>query len=154
MRPYLRQRFREIHRALKQAKQLQDTLPESEQFLAGYLVVLISGIFEDCVEDLFIERAKLTSDRQLVSFVGETMHRSFRNPTYHNISGFLGRLDHGYKDCFSQNVAQVYRDGLDAIVTNKNSLAHGKSVNVTLRDVIGYYFRATRVFQGLERILF
>ncbi len=154
MRAYLRHRFREIHHALKDAKEIHSAQPEAEQFLAGYLVVFISGVFEDCIERLFIERARLTEDEHLASFVEETMNKSFRNPTCENIKAFLGRLDRRHKDRLDRKVAGFYQDGLDAIVNNKNALAHGRSANATLREVIDYYFRARRVFQGLEDILF
>ena len=150
----MRGRFREIHWALKEAKRLRTALPETEPFLAGYLVVFISGVFEDCVEKLFTERARLTSDSKIVSFIAEMMHQRFRNPDFDNIKGFLNALDPDYKRRLNAAVDPVYQDGLNAIVTNKNDLAHGSSVKVTLTDVVDYYFRARRVFQALEDILF
>lgn len=127
--------------------------PKLGSMLSSYLVVFISGIYEDCIEYLFCERAGKSNDQELQNFMRAVMHRSFRNPGYSNIKGWVKCLDSSYGDTLDSKVNQSDIAGLDGIVTNKNSVAHGDVSSATLNDVISFHNGAKNIFEALEDIL-
>ena len=45
------------------------------------------------------------------------------------------------------------RDALDSIVNNKNDLAHGSQINLTLREVIDYYNLSRPIIEKIDDIV-
>ena len=127
--------------------------PKLESMLSSYLVVSISGVYEDCVEHLFVERVGKSNDQELRNFMKVLMHRSFRNPEYSNIKGWIKYLDSSYGKTLDSKVNQSDIIGLNGIVTNKNLVAHGDVSNATLNDVINFHDGAKKIFEALEDIL-
>lgn len=127
--------------------------PKLGSMLSSYLVVFISGIYEDCVEHLFVERAGKNNDQELRNFMEAAMHRSFRNPEYSNIKGLVKYLDSSYGKTLDSKARKNDIEGLNGIVTNKNLVAHGGVSNATLEDVIKFHKGAKNIFEALENIL-
>jgi hypothetical protein len=152
--PYLRNKFADVERSVKKASAWEAADPELGAYLAGYLVVLISGAYEDCIEHLVRTRASKSNDSQLVSYVDSRTASSFRNPDASSVAGLLGNFSKAYKERFNAAVDQESQEALDSIVTNKNWLAHGDSkLQVTVGDVERYFQRSARVLEVLEDIL-
>ncbi len=127
--------------------------PKLGSMLSSYLVVFISGVYEDCVEHLFVERAGKSNDKELQNLVKELIGQSFRNPNYGKIKDLVKYLDSSYGKTLRSKVKQSDIDGLNDIVTNKNKVAHGDVSNATLNDVISFHNGAKNIFEALEDIL-
>lgn len=151
--PYLQTWFGRLDASLGKAKAASTGDPELEAILAAYLIVLISGAYEDCMEHLFSVRAGRPNDPELKNYVEERVDRYFRNPTYKRVKDELECFSANYANEFERRVDATARIALESIVTNKNSVSHGKPVNVTLGEVQGYYQRSTPILQVLEDIL-
>jgi len=153
--PYLRQRFADVDQSIVKAAGWGATDPELNAYLAGYLVVLISGVYEDCIEHLVNQRARRSNDQELSSYVRERTHRSFMNPNTQNIVSLLDRFSKAYKKSFVKRVNSTSKAAIDSIVDNKNWLAHGDTgkLQVTVRDVSDYFRRSARAIEVLEDIV-
>ncbi len=153
--PYLRERFTAIEQSVQKASDWGADDPELSAYLAGYLVVLISGVYEDCIEHLVHRRASKSNDSELISYVDERTAHTFRNPDTRNVVGLLGQFSTAYKEQFKLAVDSESTVALDSIVNNKNWLAHGETakLQVTVADVEGYFARSARVLEALEDIL-
>ncbi len=153
--PYLRQRFSDVDQSIAKAYRWGATDPELNAYLAGYLVVLISGVYEDCIEHLVNQRATRSNDKELSSYVRERTHRTFMNPNTQNILGLLERFSKPYKKSFVRRVDSKSKTAIDSIVQNKNWLAHGDTgkFQVTVRDVDGYFRRSARGMEVFEDII-
>jgi hypothetical protein len=153
--PYLKQRFSDVDQSILKASSWGLGDPELNAYLAGYLVVLISGVYEDCIEHLVNERASRTNDKELSSYVRERTQRTFMNPNTRNILGLLERFSKAYKKRFIKRVNSKSRSAIDSIVDNKNWLAHGDTgkFQVTVRDVDGYFRRSARAIEVVEDII-
>ena len=152
---YIRQRFKEIDDSLTKAVGWSEGNPELSAILASYLTVLISGIYEDCVEFMVKKRAGRSADPELESFVEGITSDTFRNPDTGNVIRLLGRFSQAYKDDFRNRTKSESRDALDSIIENKNWLAHGNTsqLKVTPADVRGFYSRSSELFEVLEDLL-
>lgn len=150
---YLKDKFSDISNKLKKAEEFGNNEPEIAAMLSSYLVVAIAGIFEDCVEHLFIERASKTKDDEIVSLVKALIGQTFRNPEYEKIKDLLSSLNPTYSGDLRSKIDNKNIDGLNSIVTNKNKVAHGEISNATIQDVKIYYENSKKVFKELEKIL-
>jgi len=153
--PYLRERFADVEQSVQKADAWGAADPELSAYLAGYLVVLISGVYEDCIEYLVNRRARKSSDPELESYVYNRTAQTFRNPDRSSVVGLLTQFSAAYKKQFNVTVGSDSMDALDSIVTNKNWLAHGETskLQVTVADVQGYFQRSMPVLEALEDIL-
>ena len=150
---YLLDWFSRLDTAFEKAKESSKGDPELEGYLAGYLVVLVSGAFEDCVEHLVGERAAKTKDAEVVNFVRQATHRLFRNPEYRYVKNLVGEFSTKYADELDTKVDSNAREAINSIVTNRHAVSHGHAPTVTLGDVEGYFQRAAPIFNALEEIL-
>lgn len=153
--PYLKQRLAAVQQSLKKASGWGTGDAQLSAYLAGYLVVLISGVYEDCIEHLVHERASKSNDVELTSYVDKRIQQTLRNPNRSCVVGLLGEFSAAYKEQFNVRVASGSTDALDSIVSNKNWLAHGETwkLQVTVADVHGYFQRSIPVLAALEDIL-
>lgn len=151
--PYLVDRFREIDAAIKQARASSAGDHRLQASLASYLVVLIAGYYEDSVEHLVEVRAGKSGDTDVQNFVRECVHRSFRNPNFEQINELIGHFSGSYKKALAELVNAKARTAINSIVTQKNNLAHGKPVTVTLGDVETYHNSSKPIFEALETLL-
>lgn len=150
---YLKNRFQFIEDSIKKVDAAGLNDPQLTSMLCSYLVVVISGIYEDCIECLFIQRAAKSHDKELEHFVEVMLHKHFRNPDFGKIKEFVKALDPGYAKKLDVNVSKKSIDGLNSIVEDKNDVAHGKFSYATLNDVRQYHTSAIEVFVELEKIL-
>ncbi len=153
---YMINKFQKIENAFKKCEEYKDS--DISQELNSYLVVLISGIYEDVIENLFIERAGKTKDSEIKSFMSNYLDKGFRNPNYENILKLLAMLNPDYKKSLknkknTHNIPEYNTTGLDSIITNKNEFAHGYDNKASFDDIKNYHKRAVKIFEVLEKIL-
>ena len=151
--PYIVARFQEIDAAIQTAKSYSVGDHHLQAILASYLVVFISGYYEDSVEHLVGVRAGKAGDTDVQNLVKECVGILFRNPDFSKISELIGRFNERYKKAFEKQVDEKARAAIFSIVNEKNNLAHGKPVTVTLGDVETYHNSCKSVFDALENIL-
>lgn len=150
---YLERKFEEIQEAIGKAKQTSLLDVKLASMLSSYLVVFISGIYEDCIENLFVQRAGKSYDGELQNLVRTLINEQFRNPEYGKIKKLVKSLNTSYGNRMDSQINTKYIEGINSIVENKNKVAHGNPSNATLKDVEDYHNRAINVFKVLEDIL-
>ena len=147
---YLKEKFDSIQRNIKIAEEVNDQKLAS--MLSSYLVVSISGIYEDCIEYLFIQRSGKNNDKEIQNLVKTLIDLHFRNPNYENIKKMVKALDSKYGTILRDKIADKNIEGINSIVTNKNNVAHGEVSNATIRDIKDYHKNALKIFKVLEEI--
>lgn len=152
---YVADRCSEINALIEFAAGKSDSDPGVGAHLAGYMSVLISGIVEDCVEHLVVERARMSNDPQLQEFVRRSMDRQFRNPKSDDIANVLRQFSETYRDSYNRSVSEQAREALGSIVSNRMALAHKATPQSTLtvNDVRGYFVQIVEILEVVERIL-
>lgn len=152
---YVTERCSEITDGLEYAIEKSGDDPRLGAYLAGYITVLISGVVEDCIEHLVIQRAANTNDEQIRSFVQKAIDRRFRNPRSNDIATVLGMFSPDYRAEFQNAISDESSSALGSIVSNRLSLAHRGSIiqQLTVRDVQNYFEKIIPILITVEDIL-
>ena len=113
---YVAARCSEIDEILLYAADKGDTDPELGAHMAGYVSVLISGVVEDCIEHLVVQRARKVNDPQLQEFVRSSIAQQFRNPRSEDIANVIGQFSKDCQSSYQLSVGQEAREALGSIV--------------------------------------
>ena len=123
-----------------------------KSYLAGFLVVFICGIYEEVIETIVNEKVDRSNDPEISNYIKESLDKTFRNPNMDNIKKLLSRFNTSWKS----EIMRLPKDAqtaIDSIVNNKNSLAHGNSVLVTLQEAVQYYNDSLLVINKIDDML-
>ena len=123
-----------------------------ESYLAKFLVVFISGTYEEIIEDTVTLWVQSTSDKRIAKYFSEHIDEKFRNPSIENIIEMLNKFDDAWGTEIKKFSKQE-RASLDSIVTHRNDVAHGKSSSVTLSDVKKWHESAKKVIEKIDEII-
>lgn len=145
--------FNSIDATLRDIHSVQGSNPLIDAYLARYLVVYISGVYEEIVETIFVDFAQKHCDRrELASYIRKSLSVSFRNPDTHNVKALVRKFEHRVLEPVLKNMAEQGA-ALDSIVNNKNTIAHGGSSRVTLSEVIEYYEKSREYIEKIDEMM-
>lgn len=123
-----------------------------KSYLAKFLVVFICGIYEEVIETIINEKVDKHRSPEISNFIRESVKNTFRNPDIANIKGLLGQFNIDWKLGIN-SLALESQDAISNIVNNKNSLAHGENITITLEDTLKYYRDSMVVINKIDDLL-
>jgi len=106
---------------------------ELQSDFARYLCVLVSGYLERAVAELVLEYARRSGSPSLQRFV-ELNTRRFTNANAERLQNLLGSFDPDWRQTLESFLVDELKDAVDSIVNLRNTIAHGGSVGLTVRD--------------------
>lgn len=121
--------------------------------LESYLVVLISGIYEDCFEYLINKRVDQAGDAEVSTFIEKTLDVQLRNPNWNNVTTILGRFSKKWVNSMNKKIRERAKTDLNNIVNNKNAVAHGNTSNLTFGEIKTCHKNCKSIFEKLEKTL-
>ena len=126
---------------------------EVRNLLVQSLLILICAEFERKFKALTIERCSSVSDESIMSYIEKTIERTFRGLRLHDVSNLLARFGPIHKEEFKRLRGGKTDQMYSSIVDNRNNVAHGRSSNVTIREVKLYYEEGHVVLDHFEKAL-
>ena len=127
--------------------------PTVDSYLAQFLVVYICGMYEEAIENILVDFAQRYSSRtEIVVYMQKSIDETFRNPDSEKILKIVSRLDNKswYTTLKSMSAERI---ALDNIVNNKNNLAHGRGLTITLSEVKNYHKDSQVFIKKLDALL-
>lgn len=88
----------DIELTIKTIKSFKSASEAEKSYLAKYMVVYISGLYEECIECILNERISLLGSRELDKFAERKIEETFRNPDIPKLVGLLGLFDDKWKE--------------------------------------------------------
>ena len=137
-----------IDRLMGHARTTTDGELQAE--LARYLCILVSSLIEERCRELASAFARVRAAPEVVSFVRARTKR-LRSPSSGNIRDFFRAFDPARANGWYDDLADDQRDALDSIAANRNQLAHGASVGLSLGTLTSYAERAHRAMGRLDQ---
>lgn len=147
-RQQLASRKRQLDQLFEQAA--ATTNREMQAHLARYLCVLVSGFIEVTVRTTYSLYVSRQSAPNVTRFVDGHLD-FFQNPTVDRIYALADRFSVDWKVQLQAAVDQDVADAVNSIVANRNLIAHGESVGLTLGTIKDYFARAIRLLDLVER---
>lgn len=144
--------LQKIDEAIKDIENFSNISELEKSYLAKFLVVFICGIYEEVIENIVNERINEHKSIETSNYIRESLHNTFRNPNMQNIKRLLGKFNNKWK-LEVENLPQDAQTAINNIVNDKNSLAHGNDVSITLRDVVQYYADSRAVINKIDDML-
>jgi len=137
-----------IDRLMDHARRTTDEDLQAE--LPRYLCILVSSSIEERCRDVATAFAYARSAPEIVRFVRARTKR-FRSPSSGNIRDFFSEFDPERANGWYDELADDQRAALDSIAANRNQLAHGGSVGLSLGRLTFYSERAGRAMGRLDQ---
>jgi len=138
-----------IDRLLIHARRTADDELQAE--LARYLCILVSSLIEErCKERALVFAAGRCPAPEIGRFVRARTKR-FGSPSAGKIRDFFCGFDPGRANGWHDDLTDDRRAALDSIATNRNGLAHGASLGLSLGMLTSYVDRAREAMNELDR---
>ena len=127
---------------------------EIESILTKYLLVYICGAYETEIKNMITLRAARTGDKEIESFVKNTI-KTFRSLKIEDIKGsLLGRFSDGCKAVFNSKIQNTEAETrYSNIITNRHLVAHGREINITFDELVISYQMAGDVLAAIKEAL-
>lgn len=124
---------------------------EAKAHWARYLCVLVSGYLEVSMRSILgghiREKASPRVQRFALSRLAE-----FQNPKCELICQALTAFDPSWLTAFQGELQDEWKEAVDSVVNNRNQIAHGVDVGITLGTIRRYYDSAKKVVALASRI--
>lgn len=119
--------------------------------LAQLVTVWASGYLESACREIVLGYAGRRADENVVNYISRTLDK-FSNPKMHKILELLHAVDHDATD-----ELRLFADGrieasVNSIVSNRHRIAHGRSSQITMVQVKGYYEDARRLTKKMKEL--
>lgn len=114
-----------------------DVDDETKSAFVSYLCLRTSGYLETSIMTIIRQYAEDQTRRDfpyIANFVSDQLDFTF-NPWPSEILKLLGRFNVDWKDSIREEIREQISEPLEALVRNRNRIAHGEDVNLSLVDV-------------------
>jgi hypothetical protein len=111
---------------------------ELQAQIARFLCVLASGVIEQVLIGGLESMVLRNGNRRVADYVSHHLSR-INNAKFEDILVALGRFDSSWRVHFETRTDTQTKDAIDSVVNNRNQIAHGGQVNISLVRFSQYY---------------
>ncbi|MDO8510550.1 MAG: HEPN domain-containing protein [Nanoarchaeota archaeon] len=142
----------DIENTIEDIKKFDYASDLEKSYLAKFLVVFISGMYEEIIETIISEKVEQLRSPQVSSFINKYLEDYFRNPKFEKILDLLKKFDENWAEELNKT-EKILKIALDNIVINKNAIAHGNLCEITLPRVNEDYKNSKKVIEKIDQII-
>lgn len=149
--------LRRIYQQRDRIDSLFKNLPSDEDNLerqahwARYLCVCISGYLEVSIRELLGRYAEQCAAKSISSYV-RCQLRFFQNPKTEPIIQLVTSFDATWGESLKEFVEEELGDAVNSIVANRNNIAHGIDIGITIARLRGWYDKSNEVLDFLVKL--
>lgn len=124
---------------------------ELQAHWAKYLCVLVSGVLENALVELYQDFSSRAASEPVANFAGSRLVK-IQNP---NADRFL-QTARSFKISWGDELESFLesdgrKDAIDSVMNNRHQIAHGKSSGITVARVRSYLDKAEEVLDFIEK---
>lgn len=117
---------------------------------ARYLCVLVSGLVENGLKEIYSEFIKNKAAKPVADYAIFYLSK-LQNPKGERVMELVGSFKKEWRKELETFLADDGRkDAIDSIMNNRNQIAHGKDVGVTVVGVSSYFEKVVVVLEFIE----
>ena len=141
-----------LQRLFEQAEELQkiDAVDgETKSGFVSYLCVRTSGYVESSVKTILKEYVKSKASNTapyIANFVNRQLDSTF-NPRRSEVLRLVGQFNLEWKENLKVSINNELGDSLRSIAINRNNIAHGVDVDLSLKDLRKWFADAQKVVE-------
>jgi hypothetical protein len=143
----------QIDSSIKDCSSISSSHLSIESYLAKYLIVFISGIYEESIETIVNEMVDKLGNSNVSLYVKDRLNRNFQNPSYDTINDLIKKFGNPVWTTRLNALPLDAKDSINSIVQNKNAIAHGSPVILTIGDVINYHVNSKQIIATIDDML-
>lgn len=118
--------------------------PEMLSHWAKYICILTSGFIENAIRYYLSEFAVQKAHSNVANYVANDLD-GFQNPNMDKILNVVGAFSKEWREELAAFVEGERKDAIDSIVSNRHSLAHGRSIGLTFSRMQQYFKKVQEV---------
>jgi hypothetical protein len=139
-----------INWLMSQASVFTSDQLELQSHWARYLCILAAGFLENALSDVYATYAKSCASPTVSNYV-ESMLGRVQNPKASKFIETARTFDPSWVDDLEAFLASGGRkDAIDAIMSNRHLVAHGKDSGISLARVRDYLMKSVEVVEFIE----
>lgn len=126
---------------------------EVRAHLTQYLCVRASGYVEFSVKTILREYVKSRtsgSGPHILNYVNSQLKRTL-SPRRSEVLKLIGNFSSDWKEIISDEIKEELETSLTSIVANRNNIAHGEDVTLSLNDMKIHFQNAKKVVEIIDR---
>jgi hypothetical protein len=124
---------------------------ELQSHWAKYLCVLVSGLLENALVELYREFSSRAASEPVANFAGSRLAK-IQNPNAERFVQTARSFKIAWGDALEAYLESDGRkDAIDSVMNNRHQIAHGKNAGITVAQVRSYLDKAEEVLNFIER---
>ncbi len=133
-----------------EAPKFQGDQLELQSHWARYLCVLAAGFLENALSEVYSKYAKTSANPQVSNYV-EAVLGKIQNPKSRKFLDTARAFDRSWEESLLTFIdTDGRKDAIDAIMSNRHLIAHGKDSGISLARVQEYLKKSIEVIEFIE----
>ncbi len=126
--------------------------PEITAHLGQYLCVLTAGLIEVTIQEALLTYVAANADGRVFDYMFQHLDRLLVNLRMSKILDIADDFDRAWRDAVALRTAGGLSDAVTSVVANRNRIAHGEPVSLSLSQVEDYYSRTCLALDAIAEI--
>ena len=135
---------------ISQVRQLDVNQIELQAHWARYICVLSSGFLENALTDIYSQYARSCSNELVANYVESSLGK-IQNPKSNRFLQTARAFNKTWEESLSAFLdVDGRREAIDAIMSNRHLIAHGKDSGITISRLKEYLSKSVEVVEFIE----
>lgn len=132
------------------ADKIQDE--EIQGHFSKYLCIKTSGLLENYFKSQIGDYVDSSSPKPTASFV-KSKFKTFTNINYDKIYKLFETFSNEWSTTFESQMTDDLKSSLNAVISNRNNIAHGNNDSITFRNMKLHYQNLKKILTILDTII-
>jgi hypothetical protein len=120
--------------------------------ISQHLCILTSGFLELAIKEIIIDYSSNKAAPSIQNYI-ESSLQNLTNLKVAKIIDFLNKFNQDWGIELESSISDEQKDAVDALIANRNNIAHGKNVGISYVGVKRYYERTQEVIEIVDKII-
>lgn len=140
-----------LDKLFKMAEDIDDD-DELQAHMARYLCIRTSGLIEVYMKSQINAYCSRSCPKEVVKFVNSHF-KTFTNIDTDKLTKFFERFSTDWLEKFNDGMTEEMSSHLNAVISNRNNIAHGHNDSISLVPMQKYYTSVKNVINLLDTII-
>jgi hypothetical protein len=140
-----------LNRLIEKTKAIPEDDFELRSHWGKYLCVLVSGFLENAISEVYCDFVSNAASPHVIKYTMDSLNK-IQNPK----AGRFIETAYKFKKEWGVELEKYFSEdssvkgAIDAIMTNRHLIVHGKNSNITISQVIIYFEKSIKAIEFIE----